>query len=49
MHLGFQRRILEATPTKSSHEEVMAGIIGHDDLCCKTQKFVAMKLEAAPL
>lgn len=47
MHLGFQRRILDATPTKSSHEEVMAGIIGHDDLCSKTQKFVAVRLEAA--
>ena len=47
MHLGFQRRISEATPTESSHEEVVAGIIGHDDLCCKTQKFVAVRLEAA--
>lgn len=47
MDMGFQRRILEATPTKASHEEVMAGIIGHDDLCSKTQKFVAVKLEAA--
>lgn len=49
IHLGNQRQMLEATPTKAPHDEVMAGVIGHDDLCCRAQKFTAVKLEAAVL
>lgn len=47
--LGFQRQILEEKQIKLPPEQVMAGEVRHDDVCCVAQKFALARLRAAIL